>query len=67
MGLFTMHQQNGGTDLTAVFQDRHIHKGQRGRHIPTAIGVERAGMIAPRSFIIGVVVLHNTWSWQQRP
>ena len=44
--LFSVYQQHGGADLAAVLQDRHIQERQRGGHIPAAVEVQAAGMVA---------------------
>ena len=55
----SVYQQHGRADLAAVLQDRHIQERQRGGHIPAAIGVQAAGVIASGRLIVGVIVLHK--------
>ena len=57
--LFPVYQQHGRADFVAVLQDRHIQERQRGGHIPTAVGVQAAGMVASRSLIVGIIVLYK--------
>ena len=46
-------------DTLSVLQDRHIQERQRRRHIPAAVGVRAAGMVASRSLIVGIIVLYK--------
>lgn len=39
MNLLSVHKQNGRSYLMTVLQYRHIHKRQRRRDIPAAVGV----------------------------
>ena len=57
--LFPVYQQHGRADLAAVLQNRHIQERQRGGHIPAAVGIQAAGMVASRSLIAGVIVLYK--------
>ena len=57
--LFPVYQQHGRADLAAVLQDWHIQERQRGCHIPAAVGVQAAGMVASRSLIVGIIVLYK--------
>ena len=50
--LFSVYQQHGRADLAAVLQNRHIQERQRGGHIPAAVGVQAAGMVSARSFVV---------------
>ena len=57
--LFPVYQQHSRADLAAVLQDRHIQERQRGGHIPAAVGIQAAGMVASRSLIVGIIVLYK--------
>ena len=57
--LFPVYQQHGRADFAAVLQDRHIQERQRGSHIPTAVGVQAAGVIATWRFVVGIIVLYK--------
>ena len=55
----SVYQQHGRANLAAVLQDWHIQERQRRRHIPTAVGVQAAGVVATGSLIVGVIVLYK--------
>ena len=59
MSLFAVDEKDGTADFVAVGEDRHIDERQGGSLVPAVVGVERARMIATRSFVVGVVVLHE--------
>ena len=59
MGLLAVDHQDGAAYLVAVGQKRHVHERQSRCDVPAVVRVERTDMVAARSLVIGVVVLHK--------
>ena len=45
VGLLAMDDQNGATNFVAVLENRLVHEGFAGDHVPTTVGIQRTGMI----------------------
>ena len=57
MGLFSMNQEAGGADFTAVSKKRSVEKRQDRGLVPALIRVQRAGMITAGCLVIGEIIL----------
>ena len=54
--------EHGRAYLVGVGQQGRVEEGERRRDVPPTVRVERAGVVAARRLIIGIVVLHKLWS-----
>ena len=59
MGVLAMNQENSAADLIRVLEDRLVDEGLTADHVPAAVGIQGAGMIAPRGLVVVVVVLYK--------
>ena len=55
-----MDNQDRAADLINVLQDRLIQKGHTSGHVPSAIGVQRSGMISSLCLIVVIVIFDKT-------
>ena len=62
MSLFAVYDEHRAPDLSRIRQNGHVQKGERGRDVPTAVGIERTEMIAALCLIIIEIIFDEEGS-----
>ena len=59
MRLLPVHDQHSASNLITVLQDGLIQERFAADHVPAAVGVEAAGMIAPFGLVVIIIILYE--------
>ena len=56
-----VNHEDGIANLSAVLENRHVHKGECRRQIPSVRGVDGTRMVAARGLVVRMIVLDELW------